>query len=352
LLRDISTEAQRLRRRLDTIRAATQLADGDARWTETITEVTRARRVFNDNVLSIDDRIASIHTLLAAHPSLHDRYGSEVTYAENEWEDVKRDWPATPTTEAEAQRLVETLQRTIGALEQHLDELVYRCCLVTIPPRLDQHLDTLRVGRKLDFHDSFSDELANDADRKRLLLYLRAHPTAVRGVVDVDGGTIHHVARRRWRRAVSYFGLAIALLLGFGIAAGFALMERWLGLSEWPVHAEQWPDVARAYLFVVLGAFAHVGVDALKQARAQGQAAPTALGDAVLWLHVKEVPLLWSIVFLWVGALGIAATQQLSGWQTAFFVGYSIDSFVDLFLQRFGDFTGAAAPRNVSATPH
>jgi hypothetical protein len=351
LLRDISTEAQRLRRRLGEIKRATDLADSETRWSQTIAEVTRARRIFDDTVLSIDGRITALHTLLLEHPNLHDRFGSEVTYAENEWEDVQREWPVPPTTEKEAQRIVEEVQRTLGPLQAHLDELVYRCCLVTVPPRVDQHLETLRVGRKLDFHDSFRDELVNEADRKRLLLYLRAHPNAVHGVVDVEGGTIHHVSPKSWRRVGSYFALAGALVLGFGVVIAFAQMEEWLGLADWPVRADQWPELARAYFFVCLGAFAHVAVDALKQVRSQGAAAPSALGDALLWLHVKEVPLLWSIACLWLGTLGMAATQQASGWQAAFFVGYGIDSFVDLFLQRFADFTRSSSASSASSTP-
>lgn len=106
--------------------------------------------------------------------------------------------------ETEAQRVVEKVQRVIGPLQTHLDKLVYRCCLVVPPSRLDQDLETLCVGRKLDFHESLRDELTNEDDRTRLPVHLRSHPTAVHSLVDVETRMIHHVAGRSRRRVASY----------------------------------------------------------------------------------------------------------------------------------------------------
>jgi hypothetical protein len=44
-----------------------------------------------------------------------------------------------------------------------------------------------------------------------------------------------------------------------------------------------------------------------------------------------------AIVSLIIGFIALAFLEPSIQWQIAFFVGYSIDSFVDVFLQRFTD---------------
>ena len=52
------------------------------------------------------------------------------------------------------------------------------------------------------------------------------------------------------------------------------------------------------------------------------------------------------IVSLWVALLGLAYVRKVDV-GTAFFVGFSIDSFVDLFLERF---TSAASAKTQAIT--
>jgi hypothetical protein len=233
----------------------------------------------------------------------------------------------------------------VAEAEAHFDELIYHCCLVTIPPRVNQHLETLRVGQRLDFHDAFRDEVAKDADRARLLKYLSVHPAAVSGLVDADAGVIYYVSPDGGRRLRSFAMIGAALLGGAGIAIVLARLGSWLSLVEWPVPPQRTGELLVAYLFLVIGAAAHIGVDVLKQSRSGTGTAPSALDDGLLWVHVKEVPIVAGIASLWVGLLGLAVLQPSVGWQTAFFVGYSIDSFVDLFLQRFGQFATSRADK-------
>jgi hypothetical protein len=99
----------------------------------------------------------------------------------------------------------------------------------------------------------------------------------------------------------------------------------------------------KGYLFIVLGSLAHILVDAVKQARAQSRASFRAIDDWILWVHVREVPILSSIVSLWIGIVGLAWFQPEFSLTSAFFVGYSIDSFVDIFLERFSGVATSSA---------
>jgi hypothetical protein len=71
------------------------------------------------------------------------------------------------------------------------------------------------------------------------------------------------------------------------------------------------------------------------------EASLLAVHDWLLWLHVKESALLMGVLYIWVGLIGLAFTVDTVQWAMAFFVGYSIDSFVDLFLQRFSQAASA-----------
>ena len=338
LLRDIGAEAQNLQPLLADLKKQATLLDPQTRAQQTAAALTMARKVFEPNEERIDILLLAVRTVLAEAPSLHDRYGGEVTHVENRWERIRLAWPPLSAT-------VEQALVGVAEAEAHFDELIYHCCLVTIPPRVNQHLETLRVGQRLDFHDAFRDEVAKVEDRVRLLKYLSAHPTSVHGLVDTDAGVIYYVSPDGGRRLLSFAMVAAALLAGAGIAVVLARLGSWLGLAEWPVLPPRTGELLIAYLFLVLGAGAHIGVDVLKQSRSGTGTAPSALDDGLLWVHVKEVPIVAGIASLWVGILGLALLQPSVAWQTAFFVGYSIDSFVDLFLQRFGQFTTSRADK-------
>jgi len=337
LLRDVSTEAERLRKRLDLIKHAMDLKETETRRSETASELARAQAVFVENRRSISHLFAEVQALLGDHPDLHDQYGSEVTAAHNDWEDTKHGWP-----ESDAE--IDAAAGRVAEAQAALKSLVYHCCLVTIPPRLNQHLATLRVGQRLDFHGAFQDEIENADDRTRLLQYLRNHPGAVQGLVDASSGSVLFASTHWLRRGLSYLGLAAALVLGWLVMWTFANLKDLLGIQNWPGDPTQWPKLATAYLFVVLGALAHFGIDALKQARS-ASTEPSALQEGLVWLHVKELPIFTAIVTLWVATVGMAVTQAALDWRTALFVGYSVDSIVDLFLQRFAGFTSSGVEK-------
>ena len=96
-------------------------------------------------------------------------------------------------------------------------------------------------------------------------------------------------------------------------------------------------DNTSAYVFLLLGGVAHLLVDSLKQSREKAGSGLVAVHDWLLWLHVKESSLLMAVIYIWVGFIGLAFSMTGIQWVTAFFVGYSIDSFVDIFLQRFSE---------------
>jgi hypothetical protein len=216
---------------------------------------------------------------------------------------------------------------------------------LTIPPRLNQHLRSIRVGQSLDFNAAFEDELPDRAQRTRVLAYLHSHPAAVEGVIDVDAGKIVRASPSAVRRRLSFFVIALTTLLG-AVGASFApAIARWLDPQS-PVAGLSGQDTLGLYALVFAGGVAHIVIGALKQARSGDPGTFTALEEWELWIHIKEIPILLGIVTLWIGFIGLVVLSPKADRITALAIGYSIDSVADLYLQRF-DTTVAAAVKSL-----
>ncbi len=322
LVRDIREEAQNIERSIVEINEKGALDDPEARAQEVTASLARANQIFKANEPVIRERFDKLRALLPSDPDLYDKCGDEITEIENLWERIGNSWPSN-----------------LARVESHIGELEYHCGLVTIPHRVNQHLETMRTGQTLDFHDTFKDELWKPEDRVKLLQYLYAHPAAIEGVVDVEAGLIYCASSKVGWRWASFFFIAVALLLGVGVV----WLYLWFVANE-PPHFRAFlgGPVLKGYLFITLGSLAHILINAVKQGRSQ--ASFRAIDDWVMWVHVKQISIIGGIVSLWIGIIGLAWFQQQQvTLSTAFFVGYSIDSFVDLFLERFSGAASASA---------
>src|SRR5712692_8009485 len=98
------------------------------------------------------------------------------------------------------------------------------------------------------------------------------------------------------------------------------------------------------YIAIMFGGLVHTFVDIWKQYQTKPDHATNMLGNWVLWVHVKRISIISGILTLWAGFIILIVIQQIQDAGAAFFAGYSIDSFVGLFLVRFTD----TVPRNVA----
>jgi hypothetical protein len=244
--------------------------------------------------------------------------------------------PAAPWAAPDTDTIVRTSERVQAALE----ELVFSAAFLTIPPRVNRHLELLRIRQSLDFHATFADELPRKDDRDRVLAYLQAHPAGIAGVVDADRGVIVHASTSIRRRAVSYAVIVGAISLGALVTFVLPQIGIWLGRADWPFDASRAPELLVTYVLVFVGALAHLAVQVLKQGRLDNAPTFTALEEWTLWLHVNELAILGSVLTLWIVFLGLMLTAGNVDWLTALAVGYSVDSVADAYLQRFA---GAAS---------
>lgn len=334
LVRDIRAEAQNLMKSLTIIKNKGELTDAEVRAREIKAALEEGKNIFKYNFDQIQKRIDSLRTLLDTIPCIYDLTGDEITNIENLFQRVSLAWEEL--SEEGNPIDTEQLLNRIANINKMLGEIIFHACLLTIPTRINQHLKHLRIGQTLDFHEFFKDELPPVKKyRETILADLYSHPRMINGVVDVKRGIVYNASPYRWRRFGSFL-VTVAILIVGGLLIYFSPdIGKWLSLENWPVTPDKKVEYLSGYLFIIFGGFTHIGMGMLKESRAGKEQTFIALSDMILWIHIKELSIIAGIISLFIGFWGSALILQKIDWQTAFFVGYSIDSFIDIFLLRF-----------------
>ncbi len=368
MLRDVRAEVQNLQKALQDVISREELTDTATRTREVLVTIREYQPIYDYNGGEIEIRLGELRSLMRSYPMLYDYYGDEVAHIENAWERATYEWPhfttvkilaedaengealldadGLPTGEA-AQLAAAEVLRSAKKTNDHLNKIVYHTGLITIPNRLNQHLDQLRIGQALDFNGTFIDEVPNAEDRRRILEYLSLRPVAVEnGIIDMGNEVIFRASPDAGRRRMSYMYIFLTVVLGFIITYAFSEIGEVFTLENWPIAPGQTTNLLIGYVFIIIGGIVHLGIDALKQARNyRAQSTFLAVDDWFTWVHINEVAIIIGVVSLWVGFFGVVLLNGTIGWEAAFLVGYSIDSFVDVFLQRFNVAASAKAAK-------
>ena len=333
-LRDVAVAAQSLRAAIQEVLKAGAVT-GKTQAAAIDSAVGDAEEVFTGAQVIIEERLRSIRSnLFASFPELYDESGDVVMKLDTSWNRVLSEWTDVSARGSDTIAAAEKVARS-------LTQMLYQAGLVTIPDRLNRHLVTCRVGKTLDFHAQFADELPDLEERVRVLDFLKDHPGSIEGIVDPATGLVYKTDPRTRVRVFTYLAPLVATLVGAGIVALAAYADDWLGLSSWPEQLEKPGPLLTAYLFVVLGALVHTAVEALKQRRAAASKSFLAIEDVLAWLHIRYFSISASVLWVLIALFGLAASTDKLEWNLAFLLGYSIDSVAGLFLQRFE--TAAAA---------
>jgi len=307
--------------RIRTVLAAAQAA---GRASETI--VSTVGTLMDREGPVVTGLLADASALLAGDDELADRYSDSITRIDNAWDDLRSGWAAWQAG-----------QTTADVFVGDFDAIIYEIGIITVPPRLQENLQVLRVGNVMNFHHEFQDEIPTEAARVRILTWLNEHPVSVPGIVSVAAGTITKASPNRVRQAASWLGVALVAVLAMFVAVR---APHWVG--QVPFGRPPAGTTGSEYLVATLaaygGALLHILIAAVKQHRnaaASAQPAFTALGNFNLWVHVNEVYLMiYTLVIPIMVYVLVLSTGKISLW-TLFFLGYSIDSVLDVVLTRF-----------------
>lgn len=251
-----------------------------------------------------------------------------IRHIRNLWEQMK----STPVLVDPATALPAQEQtRQLSLVASQIRDIVFQIGFLTIPNTLNMWLEESRPGHYVPFHDVFDDEIPDSADRTKLLDYLSWSPKGVPGgLIDSDTGLVYRYSKDWGGRIVSYVLLAIAILAAVGIVAGMA----YIPTSGWPLDPSNLSTLLVGWLAVVAGVIVHVGVGTAKSIQSKrGRPPVMAIGDLPLLVNAKLGQALLKVLMTLVGFLGLvfaAGIENTEPW-SAFLVGYSLDSVVELF---------------------
>ena len=334
-LRDIRAEVQNLKKTLSEIKEIKEKSN--LMTSSAISELKnnlyeiKSNKLFESNCKQIEKRFKTLEVILGERPYVHDCIGDGITDIANLWQRIRLFWPELHKNTDLNESFLH-----IDMIENLIDELIFYITKLTIPHRVNHKLDLLRIGQPLNFHEVFEEELPDQDERVKVLKYIYSQPKLVNGIVDVENGRIYHASSNKIRRYGSYILIVGFVVLGGFLVYIFANMGN-LGITGLTIYSQT--DLLLGYLFLIIGAIVHVGFDGVKQYRASKGQTFLAIEDWLLWIHINEVSIIVGVISLWIGFFGLVLlgsnilSQPL--WQIAFFVGYSIDSFVDIFLERF-----------------
>jgi hypothetical protein len=329
-VRDIRVEAQNLQRLLAEFKQKTQIVDASAREKELSKLLEEWKDVYLGNAEQVRFHFLEIKGILDKNSEIYDACGDEITRMDNSWERVVVSWRVLKDN-----AVAVPVEPDFAKVEEALCEIIFHAGYISIPNRVNQHLKKKWIGQELDFHKTFADELPSESERQEILKRLHENPMDLNGIVDPNSGLIFHISDKNYRRILSYDYMAIAFLVCGVLAAFLVKAGDWFGIKGYPFPGYPLKTLIINYLAIMIGGLAHLGFNALKQYRSSKESSFVALGNWFLWGHVKEKAIIGGIVLIWAVYVGCLFTMGNLNPVTVFFVGYSFDSFIDLFLKRF-----------------
>jgi len=242
-----------------------------------------------------------------------------------------RRWPRDPDADAAA---VIVSARECAEI---LKDISFHSTKVTIRKDLERELETMHVGKALDFDYAFGSQLRDRAERTKVLSYLKHMKFG--GWVDTAGGTVYKLPPGGWPRLLACIApfLTAALAAGalYGFAAAFDVAKFGDGT-----------ELLLIFGLVLVGTVSHLGVENLKQSLT-GSVPILALSDGVYWLSLRWLGLVKTVMVALMVVVGLRLGDvgpSGQGLTICLAAGYSLDSVAGIFLTRFaGTVEGGAA---------
>ena len=313
---------------ITTILNDTSLAENDAQMRIQLA-LTIGKKIISEHGPQVQTYFDEINTLMTQHPELNVQSGedlsSDITFIHDAWDKALWNWPDTTQGNLPGKQ---DLLFKLGEVEQSIYSLAVTAQILTFPDLVNQKLLDMQTGEKLDFFHEFSDEFYKQEFLPIAWQYLREHPHRINGFM-TENGIIYRASP-----SVPHW-LSLILISGI-VAAGFLLI--WLvKILPFDIRLPSLPVLFLGYIAVMVGGLVHTFVDVWKLYQTKPDYAMNIIGNGVLWVHVKQVSIILGILTLWAGFIILIAIQQIENVGAAFLAGYSIDSFVGLFLVRFTD---------------
>lgn len=284
-------------------------------------------KVWSREKQEIDQGLANISTWKAT-PQNTTTFAFELAEIQNVWDRVCDRWPADNSwTRENAAALADSLI-------SHIDELIEKCALITLTPRIQEHLRTIRPGRYKTFSSITRGETVDQEMDKRLLARFAESPELFDGLIDVE-----HMRIARLERGFKAKAPALLIILGAFLLPIVLSIPAYSYREEIPYAQDVFGSDGYAPFLVYIalafvGAWGHVVLKA-RTAENRDGTRPGA-EEGLDWLALNYTSVCWSIVAVWLATV-IARSDVLGmdGQLSGLVVGYSADSIVDSFTGKF-----------------
>jgi hypothetical protein len=265
-----------------------------------------------------------------------------VRHLRNLWEQMR----TNPVLDKDSDLDTQSQLRHLDALERQIKRMVYLIGYLTIPSRLNDWLEVSRPGYYIPFHLVFEDEVPDQADRLKILQHLAFAPAALiekpqkgekdtrtlrNGLVDLANGVIYryHANEREQQVSLAWLGAGFIIATALIVIAANVEMGGIFAPGNLGALLVGW-------VAVLAGIVTHVGVASVKRQKAQGGLPPLiAVGDFLRVVDARLGQLLRKLLLALIGffayAFSVGNEVQEFTVLSAFLIGYSLDSFVELF---------------------
>ncbi len=256
------------------------------------------------------------------------RDGDSIRHLHNSWEQMTSNpLLSNPETDFPAQEQLHYLDM----LASQIQRIVFLVGLLSIPTRVNDWLAQARAGYYIPFHLVFDDELPIQEERVKVLNYLAWSPQAVKGgIIDVANGLIYRYADEPSSRRNSFLLLLAAFLGCTAIVIGAC----YLRIPGWPIQSNHLGGFLVGWGALLIGIVTHIGVGSVKRARLQGGLPPIiAIGDFFMIANARAGQILRKLLLALIGFFGLVFGVGVNNVTpfNAFLLGYSLDSFIELF---------------------
>jgi hypothetical protein len=219
----------------------------------------------------------------------------------------------------------------LGVIENKVRKIIYQVGMLSIANRLNFWLSKARPGYYIPFHVVFEDEVPNLEDRQKILNFLAITPEVIKeGYVDASNGLVYRYSRH----TIDRFSSIVTLIVAFVIATGLVAGSAYVPFKDWPIRPDNLGVMISGWGALLFGIVVHLAVGNAKRKQDQAGLPPVvAVGDLPVIINARLGQFLIKILMALIGLFGLVfstSIQQITMFN-AFLVGYSLDSFIELF---------------------
>lgn len=217
--------------------------------------------------------------------------------------------------------LIECCDEVIGSINKLLFPLYKR-----------KALDEVRMGGKISLLKPSTDLEGLSEEDIKFMIGEMEDKKYIPGWFDLTENVIYKAAEKQ--RSIWPISIIFFLILGFLIVWVFDHFNLNTIIGSSNIQYD-WETLIIFYLLGTVGFLIH-----LSKLIAENKSRITCIDDFLVWFSSRWTSFLWMVLIFWFGFLLLVSSNQASNFNSIL-LGYSIDSFSEVILNRYGSLVSA-----------